>query len=153
MYPPLTLRSCLLIHAGSPHKEGRPRGTNTLPKPHTLLSFLECETKNCQEGLREIQKEATSNDPTSHRPPIKKVCVHESSAGAPSVSLWDCPEADLGTRIPVQVVCAVMPRYISWGIRKPHGKRKAAWKECFIRLIGLRSKWNSIPLGVLWEAV
>lgn len=31
------------------------------PKPHALLSFLECEAKNCQKGLQEIQEEATSS--------------------------------------------------------------------------------------------
>ena len=65
---PLTLGSRPLPYPGSHHDRGRP----LLHKPHTPLSFLECESQNSQESLLEIQKEATSNDPASHRPPIKR---------------------------------------------------------------------------------
>lgn len=85
---------CPLPHAVAHREEGRPSPTPP-PKPHPLSSFVECEAKNRQEGLQELQEKASSSDPASHKPPIKRqwkenlclcvicVCTRRLSSGLP----------------------------------------------------------------------
>lgn len=92
-------------------------------KHHTPLLFLECEAKDCQEGLQEIQEEAIPSDPASHRPPVKgsskeSLYLHIISFCTHCL-VWFAQKQPLRQAFQCEYfVWEVIPGHISWRIRK-----------------------------------